>query len=211
MPCLNRFQPVLSSKYSVFCFAFSGQSKAPEVGRCAEHLGDRIPEGRHRIFERFFCRGYDQRRRRYGLPGHQGRSHTRKSIFHSIASYHLIYYSVDVEVFFFDSTFLDTFQAYVEFVKCMGGAWLERNIQELLAHLFTLASNPRASTFHVDAVYVRKCVIFMLRSLIGGLLGERAQITAAKEVYQVIVKQMNALGTSTFHQDNLGPACVPCR
>ena len=79
----------------------------------------------------------------------------------------------------------------------MGGVWLERNMSEMLAHMFSLASNPRASVFHVDAVYARKCVMFMLRSLIGGLLGERAQIAAAKEICLVIVKQMNTLGMSS--------------
>jgi len=67
-------------------------------------------------------------------------------------------------------------------------------MSEMLNHMFSLASNPRASVFHVDAVYARKCVMFMLRSLIGGLLSERAQIAAAKEICLVIVKQMNMLG-----------------
>jgi len=82
----------------------------------------------------------------------------------------------------------------VEFGRCMGGVWLEHNMSEMLTHMFSLASNPRASVFHVDAVYARKCVMFMLRSLIGGQLGERAQIAAAKEICLVIVKQMNSLG-----------------
>lgn len=76
----------------------------------------------------------------------------------------------------------------------MGGLWLERNISELLSHLFSLVSNPRSAPFHVDAVYARKCVNFILRSLIGGQLGERAQIATAKELYLVIVKQMNVVG-----------------
>jgi HEAT repeat-containing protein 5 len=76
----------------------------------------------------------------------------------------------------------------------MGGVWLERNMSEMLAHMFGLVCNPRVSVFHVDAVYARKCVIFMLRSLIGGQLSERAQIAAAKEICVVIVKQMNSIG-----------------
>jgi len=72
-------------------------------------------------------------------------------------------------------------------------------MSEMLNHMFSLASNPRASVFHVDAVYARKCVMFMLRSLIGGLLSERAQIAAAKEICIVIVKQMNTLGMPELH------------
>jgi len=100
-------------------------------------------------------------------------------------------------------------QAYVEFGRCMGGVWLEHNMSEMLNHMFSLALNPRASVFHVDAVYARKCVMFMLRSLIGGLLGERAQIAAAKEICLVIVKQMNTLGmTARLHLCSFSYACL---
>ena len=82
----------------------------------------------------------------------------------------------------------------MEFVRCMGWLWLERNIGEFLSHVLGLVSNPRACPTHVDAVYARKCVNFILRSVIGGILSEKAQLTAAKEICQVIIRQMNALG-----------------
>ena len=64
----------------------------------------------------------------------------------------------------------------------MGWLWLERNIPEFLSHVLGLVSNPRACPTHVDAVYARKCVNFILRQVIGGILSEKAQITAAKEI-----------------------------
>ena len=76
----------------------------------------------------------------------------------------------------------------------MGGLWLERNISEFLNHVLHLVSNPKATPTHVDAVYARKCVLFIIRSVIGEMLGEKAQIAAAKEICQIIVKQMNAAG-----------------
>lgn len=82
----------------------------------------------------------------------------------------------------------------MEFVKCMGGLWLERNISVFLNHILELVANPKATPTHVDAVYARKCVMFILRSAIGGLLGEKAQIAAAKEICQIIIKQMNTVG-----------------
>ena len=82
----------------------------------------------------------------------------------------------------------------MEFGQSMGGMWLERNLPEFLNHVLGLVANPRASPTHVDAVYARKCVLFILRSLIGGILGEKAQISAAKEICQVVIKQMNTLG-----------------
>ncbi len=72
--------------------------------------------------------------------------------------------------------------------------WLERNICEVTNHVLNLVANPRASPSHVDAVYARKCVLFVLRLLIGGQIGEKAQIATAKELCQVIIKQMNILG-----------------
>lgn len=79
----------------------------------------------------------------------------------------------------------------------MGGLWLERNISTFLNHILDLVANPRATPTHVDAVYARKCVSFVMRSVIGGLLGEKAQIAAAKEICQIIVKQMKAIGRLT--------------
>ncbi|XP_076463435.1 HEAT repeat-containing protein 5B-like isoform X2 [Babylonia areolata] len=87
--------------------------------------------------------------------------------------------------------------AYVELMKCMGGLWLERNISVFLGHVLDLVANPRATTTHVDAVYARKCILFIMRSVIGGMLGEKAQIAAAKEICQIIIRQMNAVGEAT--------------
>lgn len=86
----------------------------------------------------------------------------------------------------------------MEYVKCMGGLWLERNIPVFLNHVLNLVGSPKATPTHVDAVYARKCVLFILRSTIGALLGEKAQIAAAKEISQIIIKQMNAVGKFYF-------------
>ncbi|KAI8784582.1 HEAT repeat-containing protein 5B-like isoform X1 [Biomphalaria glabrata] len=87
--------------------------------------------------------------------------------------------------------------AYVEFIRCMGGLWLERNISIFLTHVLDLVANPKATPSHVDAVYARKCVQFIMRSVIGGMLGEKAQIAAAKEICQIIIKQMNSVGEAS--------------
>ncbi|XP_064600027.1 HEAT repeat-containing protein 5B-like isoform X2 [Liolophura sinensis] len=87
--------------------------------------------------------------------------------------------------------------AYVEFVKCMGGLWLERNISLFLNHVLELVSSPKATPTHVEAVYARKCVLFIMRTAIGSLLGEKAQIAAAKEICQIIIRQMNTVGEVT--------------
>ena len=82
----------------------------------------------------------------------------------------------------------------MEFGKAMGPVWLERHMGVFLSHVLYLAASPKAAPTHVDAVYARKCVLFIVRSLIGGCLGEKAQIAAAKEICQIIITLMNAVG-----------------
>lgn len=60
--------------------------------------------------------------------------------------------------------------------------------------MLELVSHPRATQSHVEAVYSRRCVSFILRATVGSLLGEKAQIAAAKEICQAIAKQMKAVG-----------------
>lgn len=79
-------------------------------------------------------------------------------------------------------------QAYVVFVSTLGGAWLEKNLAAFLSHILSLVSqsNPKATQTQIDAVCCRRCVSFILRATLGGLLGEKAQIAAAKEICQAV-------------------------
>ncbi|KAK2577979.1 hypothetical protein KPH14_008413 [Odynerus spinipes] len=86
--------------------------------------------------------------------------------------------------------------AYVVFVQMLGGTWLERNIGVLVAHVLDLVTNPKAANSHVDAVYSRKCVNFILHGTIGKLLSEGAQAAACKEIAHIILKQMNSIDFS---------------
>uniref|UniRef100_A0A8C0SHI4 HEAT repeat-containing protein 5A n=1 Tax=Canis lupus familiaris TaxID=9615 RepID=A0A8C0SHI4_CANLF len=81
-------------------------------------------------------------------------------------------------------------QAYVVFVSTLGGTWLEKNFATFLSHILSLVSqsHPKATQTQTDAVCGRRCVSFILRATIGGLLGEKAQIAAAKDICQAIWK-----------------------
>lgn len=83
--------------------------------------------------------------------------------------------------------------SYVVFVNTMGSVWLERNMQTFLIHVLDLVANPKAASSHVDAVYSRKCINFILRSVVGKMLGEKAQSSACKEIIHIIAKQMNSI------------------
>ncbi|XP_064421043.1 HEAT repeat-containing protein 5A [Latimeria chalumnae] len=84
-------------------------------------------------------------------------------------------------------------QAYVVFVSTLGGQWLERNFSTLLAHVLELVSHPKATQTQSDAICCRRCISFILRATVGGLLGERAQIAAAKEICLAVGKQKKAV------------------
>ncbi|NWX81616.1 HTR5A protein, partial [Nothoprocta pentlandii] len=81
-------------------------------------------------------------------------------------------------------------QAYVVFVSTLGGQWLERNFSAFLSHILDLVSqsHPKATQAQMDAICSRRCVSFILRAAVGGLLGEKAQIAAAREICQAIWK-----------------------
>ncbi|XP_014295577.1 HEAT repeat-containing protein 5B isoform X2 [Microplitis demolitor] len=98
--------------------------------------------------------------------------------------------------------------AYVVFVQILGGAWLERNIGVFVSHVLDLVANPKAANSHIDAVYSRKCINFVLRGTIGKLLGEGAQAAACKEIAHIILKQMNSIdfnpeNAKDFNQETL--------
>ena len=88
-------------------------------------------------------------------------------------------------------------QAYVIFLTEMGGGWVERHLPTMTQHILSLLSHPKATATHIDAVYSRKCVSFVLRSVFGQLLGESAQFIAAKHLCQLIIQ---TTGTSSRGQ-----------
>nr|XP_054304283.1 HEAT repeat-containing protein 5A isoform X2 [Pongo pygmaeus] len=81
-------------------------------------------------------------------------------------------------------------QAYVVFVSTLGGTWLEKNFAAFFSHILSLVSqsHPKATQTQIDAVCCRRCVSFILRTTIGGLLGEKAQLAAVKDICQAIWK-----------------------
>ncbi|XP_077537037.1 HEAT repeat-containing protein 5B isoform X2 [Haemaphysalis longicornis] len=81
--------------------------------------------------------------------------------------------------------------AYVVLFQRLGGLWLERHLAAVLSHLLELVGHPRAVQTHVDAVYSRKCVSFALRSVLGKMLGDKAQAAACKDLVQLLIKHLN--------------------
>ncbi|XP_056332537.1 HEAT repeat-containing protein 5A [Danio aesculapii] len=99
-------------------------------------------------------------------------------------------------------------QTCVVFVSILGGVWLETHFSSLLTLLMDWASHTRATQYPADAVSCRCCVSFILRATLGTLLGEKAQIAAAKEICQVISKQKRVVDAS-LHEGNMETRVSP--
>ncbi|RNA33832.1 HEAT repeat-containing 5B-like isoform X1 [Brachionus plicatilis] len=78
--------------------------------------------------------------------------------------------------------------AYVQLANLLGAAWLEKNLNLFLGHVLNLVNNTKSVQSHLDAVYSRKCVQFILRSVVGGMLNEKVQLQAANELMHLIEK-----------------------
>ncbi|XP_050534619.1 HEAT repeat-containing protein 5B isoform X3 [Daktulosphaira vitifoliae] len=86
--------------------------------------------------------------------------------------------------------------SYVEFVQTLKNDWLEKNLFAFMRHVLDLVVNPKSASSHVDAIYSRKCVSFILRSTLGQMLGEKAQSSACKELAIIVKKQMTSIDFS---------------
>uniref|UniRef100_A0A8C1XTT1 HEAT repeat-containing protein 5A n=1 Tax=Cyprinus carpio TaxID=7962 RepID=A0A8C1XTT1_CYPCA len=95
-------------------------------------------------------------------------------------------------------------QTCVVFVSILGGAWLETHFSCLLSLLMEWVSHARATQYPADAVSCRCCVSFILRATLGSLLGEKAQIAAAKEICQAVF-----LSDAALHEGNMEARVSP--
>ena len=89
-------------------------------------------------------------------------------------------------------------QAYVIFIQIQGVSWLERNMNYVLNHILDLVANPKAASSHIDAVYSRKCINFILRSTLGRMLSEKAQAVVCKQLAVIVAKQMSTIGNKYY-------------
>ncbi|XP_055352546.1 HEAT repeat-containing protein 5B-like isoform X2 [Paramacrobiotus metropolitanus] len=87
---------------------------------------------------------------------------------------------------------IGTAHCYMAFLKRMGPQWLEKNLAVVLNSLIDLVGNPRSNTTHVDTIYARKCVTCIVRASVGGLLGEKAQLVAGRELVNILYKYATA-------------------
>ena len=75
----------------------------------------------------------------------------------------------------------------------MGSTWLQKYLPAVIIHVLELVASPKAISSHIEAVYSRKCISFILHAVFFGMLPETGQILALKELCKVITKQMDAI------------------
>ncbi len=71
---------------------------------------------------------------------------------------------------------------------------MEKHLPTIAKHVLELLSHPKTIATHIDAVYSRRCVSFILRSVFGKLLGESAQLVAARHLCRLICQKVSSIG-----------------
>ena len=78
-------------------------------------------------------------------------------------------------------------EAYVFFFKEMNNPWVVNNLHYIVSHLLELLANSKSTPTHVEAVYSRKCISFVMECLINSLLGEASQVLVKKLVLLKVI------------------------
>ena len=77
---------------------------------------------------------------------------------------------------------------------------MERHLPLISRHVLDLVSHSKTTSTHIDAVYARKCVGFILRQVFGRLLGESAQLAAVRHLSQLVSQTVGLIkGSSSTH------------
>ncbi|CAH8516770.1 unnamed protein product [Schistosoma bovis] len=83
--------------------------------------------------------------------------------------------------------------AYIEFIVEMGPLWFETNLSTILTHLVNLLLVPRATPTHVEAIYARQCIQYLLGTVFRHLLSESIQLVAISELIKILVYHLQYL------------------
>lgn len=87
------------------------------------------------------------------------------------------------------------------FLSEAGGVWVEKNMTAILKHLLLILAQPKAISSHIDAVYSRKCISFILRWIVTRLLSESCQLQAAKVITELIDQVVKVSGGAGNSQE----------
>uniref|UniRef100_F1KQ33 HEAT repeat-containing protein 5B n=1 Tax=Ascaris suum TaxID=6253 RepID=F1KQ33_ASCSU len=87
---------------------------------------------------------------------------------------------------------------YIELIKELDSLWLEKNMLLVLKHLVEVVAKcgPLAYTNNQaqasEVVYMRRCIGYILRSTVGAMLSEQAQIAVCKQLGAILADCINS-------------------
>uniref|UniRef100_A0A158R4G2 HEAT repeat-containing protein 5B n=1 Tax=Syphacia muris TaxID=451379 RepID=A0A158R4G2_9BILA len=88
--------------------------------------------------------------------------------------------------------------AYIEFIRRLGPAWLERNMNLVLKHLIELVVKFGSLSYtnnlsqSAEVIFMRRCIGFILRSTVGTMLSEQVQIAVCKQIGVLLAECINS-------------------
>eukprot|EP00051_Salpingoeca_urceolata_P012348 m.153102 g.153102 ORF g.153102 m.153102 type:complete len:1919 (+) comp17457_c0_seq2:51-5807(+) len=86
--------------------------------------------------------------------------------------------------------------AYVAMFRELGGSWLEKQIPAVVRALLSILEHPKVATIPADAIHARNAVVYIVRSVLGGLLGEQGRISSVKVLCAKVSALMDACSDS---------------
>ena len=89
------------------------------------------------------------------------------------------------------------------FFLTLHNPWVVNNLKFIVSHMLELLANSKSTPSHVEAVYSRKCVSFVLDSIINSLLGEASQLEIAKILTISVSKQMELLNNEKSESNDI--------
>jgi hypothetical protein len=83
----------------------------------------------------------------------------------------------------------------------LGTIWFEKNMSLILNHLLELLVHPKAAASHVESVFSRRCVSFIITSLVCRQLCEKSQAQVVREIIRIVSRHVSNSATASDASD----------
>ncbi|XP_023347268.1 HEAT repeat-containing protein 5B [Eurytemora carolleeae] len=81
--------------------------------------------------------------------------------------------------------------SFVFCFRCLGQSWVEKNLSVIITQVSELVSSPKSGSTHTELVCARNSVSFILSSVLGRMLREKAQLSACKELVSSLLRSIS--------------------
>ena len=91
-------------------------------------------------------------------------------------------------------------ESYIAFFDELGKHWVEKHVKFIINHTLSLLDNPKMLSSHIEAVYCRRSVNFILSHVINQVISEKSQNEAAKELIKLLAGRMQQVSIEATDQ-----------